>query len=360
MWTEKHKVNPFIAMTVHFFDDDFVLKKYVLFTAKYVQNNKSGKNVLKELTEQFENLGFKKEYLKKIRFVTDHGSNMVKALKDSYMRDDCRAHRLNTILANTFESDDVPLIILKVLTCCKNIVRHLKQSETMNQLAKALVQECKTRWNTKLGMIESITSQYERVMELLTEKQYQKWSFDVHLAKEIISFLIPFKEATKSLEGDTYPTACKVLLWWDHLSNHLKEENFASTPMKSVVRIARGFFQLKYPIDINNKVACFLNPRYRFLKMLSIVERDEVYDEVIRLLLELPQSQSEDNLQEPPAKRSRLSVFEESFEDYANDNEFELYLKTANYSDYLSPKRNKKHLVELFWRNNQHRFPKLF
>lgn len=209
-------------------------------------------------------------------------------------------------------------------------------------------------------MIESITSQYEQVMELLTEKQYKKWSFDVPLAKEFVLFLTPFKEATKSLEGDNYPTACKVLLWWEHLSNHLNENNFVRSPLKALARTARGFFQLKYPIDLNNKVACFLDPRYRFLKMLTNVERDEVYNEVKRLLLELPHPQPENDVQEPPAKKSKLSVFEESLEDFDNNDEFELYIQTANYSEYLDTKNNEKHLVELFWRNNKHHFPKLF
>lgn len=360
MWTDKYKINPFLVMTAHFFDDNFVLEKHVLFTSKFSREDKTGINILKELKERFENLGFKKDDLKKIRFVTDHGSNMVAALKDSYMRDDCRAHRLNTILANTFESEDLPLIILKILRSCKNIVRHLKQSGKANQLAKAVVQECETRWNAKLGMIQSIVSNYTQVMELLTENQYKKWCFDVHLAEQIVRFLTPFEEATKLLEGDTYPTACKVLLCWEDLSNHLKEENFVGWPMISLVRIARKFFHLKYPIDMNNKVACFLDPRYRFLKMLPEVEREEVYIEVKHLLRESPQPQLEDVLQATPAKKSRFSVFEESLEDFKNIDEFELYMQTANYTEYLDTQDTKKHLVELFWRNNKYRFPKLY
>lgn len=191
-------------------------------------------------------------------------------------------------MQNTFSSEDVPLIITKIITICKKIVKYLKDSGKTSHLAKAVVQECETRWNTKLGVIESVTRQYDQIKELLTIEQRRKWYFNVDLAKEIVRFLTPFKEVTESLEGDTYPTACKVLLWWENLSMHLNEENFIELPVKSLVRIAKKFFDSKYEINMDNKIACFLDPRYRFLKMLSEEERNEVFHEIKGLLQELP------------------------------------------------------------------------
>lgn len=125
MWTEDLKKNSFITMTVHFFDDNFVLKKYLLFTSIFGEPKetkkileKSGENIKTEMITQFELLGYDREFFNKIKFVTDCGSNIILALKD-YSRDDCRCHRLNTILQNTFDSDDVPLVITKILKICK-------------------------------------------------------------------------------------------------------------------------------------------------------------------------------------------------------------------------------------------------
>lgn len=171
MWTDDFKKTSFLTMTVHFFNEDFILKKHVLFTGMFGEPKeivkKSGENIKGEIIKQFESLGYDGELLKKIKFVTDLGSNVVLALED-YSRDDCRAHRLNTILQNTFDSDDVPLIITKTIKICKNIVSHLKRSAKNNLLAKAVVQECETRWNTNLEMIQSVTEQYDRIKELLT------------------------------------------------------------------------------------------------------------------------------------------------------------------------------------------------
>lgn len=362
IWTDDFKKNSFMAMTVHFFDENFFLKKHVLFTSIFGDSNetkkiikKSGQNIEREMINSFESLGYERELLKKVKFVTDLGSNVVLALK-GYHRNDCKLHRLNTILQNTFDSDDVPLIITKTLKICKRIVSHLKQSGKMNKLPKAVVQECDTRWNTNLGMLQSIITQYEQIMELLTVEQRSKWYLDVDLAKEIASFLTPFKEATLSLEGDTYVTSSKILLWWENLSMHLKEENFISSPVKRLVTIAKTFFTQKYEINMENKIACFLDPRYRFLKMLPEDERIDVFNEIKRQLRESCGTTDD----EPPTKKSRFAIYEECSGDRKSIDEFEIYMQNADFADYLNTTENKKHLVELFWRNNKEKFPKLY
>lgn len=366
MWTDDFKKNSFISMTVHFFDENFILKKYLLFTSLFgcsgeatkKNSQKTGENIKFELIKQFELLGYDRGFLNKIKFVTDCGSNVVLALKE-YHRDDCRAHRLNTILQNTFDSDDLPLVITKILKICKKIVQYLKESGKTNLLPKAAIQECGTRWNTKLGVLKSVVEQYDEIKKILTVTQRNKWYINVDIAAEIIRFLTPFKEATESLEGETYPTACKVLLWWDNLSKHLNEENFSDNPIKTLARIAKMYFDLKFQVNMDNKIACFLDPRYRFLKMLSENDRDDVHTEIKRLLKEVTHVEETPDL-ETPRKKYRFSMFEENSKDFQSDNEFELYMQSASFSEYYKTEESKKHLVESFWRDNKERFPKLY
>ena len=84
MWTEDYKKNSFVTVTVHFFDDNFTLQKKVLFTSFFKEKIKSGLNIKNDILRRFEKLGYKKKLLVNVRFVTDQGSNMVKALKHSY------------------------------------------------------------------------------------------------------------------------------------------------------------------------------------------------------------------------------------------------------------------------------------
>lgn len=358
MWTDNHKKNHFLTMTTHFFDRDFSLKRKVLFTSLFKAKVKSGVNIKKEFKRRFVLMGLDAKLLGKISFVTDQGSNIVKALKPPFKRKNCRAHLLNTILRNTFECDDIPLIILKTFTSCKKIVRHLKQSGKSNELSKAVVQDCGTRWNYKLNMLQSVVNQYSEVMSLLSVERREKWSIDIELANEMISFLKPFKEACKSMEGDTYCTSNKILLWWAELTEHLDEEDCIREPMKTVFRVAKQFFKKKYLINMENKIACFLDPRYRELKMLTDVKRNEVFDEIKRLMKATENCGSEAEDDAPIVNENRFFRYEGSLDEDKLD-EFQLYMKTATFSSYLEDDNDKKHLVELFWRDNKNTFPLL-
>lgn len=356
MWTEDYKKRAFITVTVHFFDDNFTLQKKVLFTSHFKYKEKTGKNIRKEILRRFGELGYNKNLLINIRFVTDQGSNMVKALKHPYSRDDCRAHLLNTVLRNTFESDDVPLIFMKSMTICKNMVRHLKQSGKSSELPHAVKQECETRWNSRLAMLKSIVDQLPEIECLLSTAQNDRWEIDLDLLNALIQFLTPFETATKALEADDHPTANKILIWWAELSEHLDQSTFTIPAMNTIVEVAKKYFASKFKITIDIKIACFLDPRYRFLKMLSEDERNEVFDEVKRVMREI--SAEDKCCEPPPAKKSRLSVFEDDMSDFDVENEFQLYMKTANYK-YLVNDETKKRLIELFWRENRICFPVL-
>ncbi|KAG4078080.1 hypothetical protein HA402_002131 [Bradysia odoriphaga] len=357
MWTDSHRKNHFLTMTAHYFDHNFTMKRKVLFTSLFKAKSKTGANIKRELTKRFKSMGLDAKLLRKIPFVTDQGSNIVKALKPPFKRRNCRAHLLNTILRNTFESDDIPLIIQKTLMNCKKIVRHLKQSGKSNELSKAVVQDCGTRWNYRLDMLQSVVQLHSEIMPLLSKKRREDWSVDIELANEIITFLKPFKEACKSMEGDSYCTSNKILLWWAELSEHLNEEICTRPSMKIVFRIARKFFKKKYSINMDNKVDCFLDPRYRELKMLSDVERNEVFAEVKRLMNKAGNSTSEN--ESSLANKSKFFRFEGSLDDEKLD-EFQLYMNTARFSMYLDDANDKKHLVEMFWRDNKNAFPQLF
>lgn len=246
MWTENRKKNNYLTMTAHYFDKNFSLKRSILFTPLFKAKRKTGKNIRKELKRRFRGMGLDPQLLLNIDIVTDKGSNIVKALKPPYTRKNCRCHLLNTILRNTFENDNVPLIICRTITLSKKIVRHLEQSGKMNQLSKCVIQDCGTRWNYKLDMVKSVVDLYTEIQPLLSERNREKWQIDIELAEELITFLTPFKEACKSMEGDTYTTANKILLWWAEILEHLNENNFARPAVKKTVRIAREIFDRKY------------------------------------------------------------------------------------------------------------------
>ena len=65
--------------------------------------------------------------------------------------------------------EDFPFI-MNALKECKSLVTYFKQSSLNSRLEKSLKQESETRWNSKLGMLESINDQFEKITDLLSER----------------------------------------------------------------------------------------------------------------------------------------------------------------------------------------------
>lgn len=349
-WTDNHKKYSYLSMTSHFFDADFVLRKQDLFCVPFNVKSKTGPKIRRAIITKFRSLGFHEQYLSKIPIVTDRGSNVVKAFKGrKYNRKNCYCHVINTILSNTFKHH-TPIHVDFFISDCKSIVTYLKQSCKAHNLKYTPKQEVLTRWNSKLRMITSIIQQPTEVMALLTEAQRKNWSIDVELGKELIRFLEPFKEATDTLEGDKYPTANYILLCRVELKRHLTEGNFVG-PIKTLAKFALQYLDEKWPVLMEHKIACFLDPRYRSLTMLTDLERNEVHIEICNLMKELPMVEND---YVPPPKKQRFSVYEESVAD-EDSNEIQLYIETADFSNI----KCRKNLVESFWKDNQLNFPRL-
>lgn len=153
----------------------------------YVSNNfkqikkKTGENINKSLKQFFGDWTKTngEEWLSKLTWVTDHGSNIIKAL-EKYTRINCSAHILHNILQETFslteqksnENTDAGMHMkyLKpvdtLISASKSIVRYMKKSGDNNLLSKPLHQHVETRWYSKVIMLQSIRDMYDELTKL--------------------------------------------------------------------------------------------------------------------------------------------------------------------------------------------------
>ncbi|KAL2086087.1 hypothetical protein ACEWY4_017146 [Coilia grayii] len=99
MWTDDYRKMSYIAITCHFTDTDFNLFGKTLTTAVFpAEDAKTGKNIRRELVRLLVNrFGLEPSSLSRIVWVTDRGSNIVKAL-EPYKRLSCLDHVINTVL----------------------------------------------------------------------------------------------------------------------------------------------------------------------------------------------------------------------------------------------------------------------
>ena len=129
MWTDDFKKARYTTLTVQLIDDSWNLKSHVLFTCSFPLERKTGNNIAKELFRRFTKVGLSVEQFKKLRFVTDRGANIIKAL-ENHTRFSCICHLINTILYHTFKSE-------LLQQNCPDIYYNLADSKSLRFLNKA-------------------------------------------------------------------------------------------------------------------------------------------------------------------------------------------------------------------------------
>lgn len=223
MWSDDYKKISYTTITGHYISENWKFESMVLLTAKFPDENKSGDNLRREIENRLISIGLPSEDLIKIKFVSDQGSNIKKALKN-YQWLPCAAHILNTVLRNTFKEDFLKVHLPRVwssISACKETTAYMKRTGLVNKLTKSLQQECDVRWNSRLLNLKSVHCQDNDIInQLLQHNASSKMeNYDRSLVGELISFLDPFKEGSEKLEADE-PTLPLVLLWKYELINH--------------------------------------------------------------------------------------------------------------------------------------------
>ncbi|KAH6937319.1 hypothetical protein HPB50_026731 [Hyalomma asiaticum] len=362
MWTDDYGKISYTTATAHYIDDKWKLHSHVLFTCDFPNEKKSGENVRKELLRRFAKLGVCSDALAKAIFVTDQGANIICALQP-YDRLNCCAHLLNTVLRNTFAEEFIAeeaTSIHENLQSVKCLLKFLKQSGLASQLNSGVIQEVPTRWNSKLGMLRSVFRQLENIEALLeTRNPAATEHIDRNTIRDLITFLEPFEEATQALEADRCPTLQLAILHVAKIARSLDrphEHSARTTEMSKIQLRARNFLCTKVKLAMYHKVATFLWPQFRHLRMLSPEEREEVHAHAKQFMdaFQFPTPCSASTKR--PAKIQRMEPFSESCDIHDgshNRDEVSEYLRTESLSAC-----SESELLE-FWKGKEKNYPKL-
>ena len=146
---------------------------------------------------------------------------------------------------------------------CKSLVTYIKKSGVSANLAHAVMQECETRWNSKVAMMQSVIKQYSDIQKAMEDKgqEHRMDGIQLDVMKTLTQFLLLFKEASEELEGDTYPTIHQVVLWFYKLKKHC-EPHFGDPEYMVYIRArAKQLLMAKLTLTITHKLGTFLNPR---------------------------------------------------------------------------------------------------
>uniref|UniRef100_H3AQA6 BED-type domain-containing protein n=1 Tax=Latimeria chalumnae TaxID=7897 RepID=H3AQA6_LATCH len=265
------------------------LKPVLVTTMFPLEEAKTSENVRHELLKLLVNtLGFDPSNLNKVVWVTDQGANIVLALRP-YRHLNCQDHLLNTVLRHGLDSKELTCEVPDVeetIHNAKSLVKYMKQSSLAPQLPKTVIQMGETRFSTVYLTLNSIQEIYHELHKKLEEhrESYRLENIAPDMLQFLVSFLQPFYEAQRELEGDAYPTLNLVILWFEKLKRHCQPLS-SDTPVQAAVR-QRHYVWLLKKVEIHDlhKIALFLWPKFNQLRMLSNHEREEVYSEVRMLI----------------------------------------------------------------------------
>lgn len=355
-----------LTVSVHYFSNELKgLQRRPIFTIDFNETGTGSSNILERIIYHLKVFTGDATNLRKLRIVTPNTELFKEILPSPYKRMDCIVSKLisilNMIFACSFEEKEL-------IRNCRGIADYFEK-ERLNNRLKSPLKIDNGSWQSVSVMILSITTHYDDVMKILDKREGINFVLDKTKAEEVISFLEPFLAALDDLKSTNYPTANKIALYWDDLNSSFIEKEGQSFGMKNTLSRAKSIFLGQFHLTMDNKIDCFLDPRYRWLKILNDTERAEVYKKVRYLLRRTaetsPASSSENTVSQisapsendPPRKKNRFEKYETTMSDTGSKDEVDLYLKSAdvneiNFDDEIN--------VMTFWKLYEKKYPGLF
>ncbi|KAL7638101.1 UNVERIFIED_CONTAM: hypothetical protein RMT77_011726 [Armadillidium vulgare] len=364
-WTDKFNASiSIILITVHCFGEDWTLRRTSLDPVSLLEEHKSGENIKNKVVKEMVNFEIE-ELMSKLIFVTDQDPNIVKAFQD-YKRLNCLSHIINTILHHTFNEDylkeKLPEI-QRVIQLSSNFEKLLKEREFSKNLQNKVLQEIETRWDSKFFILKSILDHYNRIQNLKVEGKFpQLGNIPKDNIEDLVYFLKGFKDSLDELENKNSPTIHLVLLIKLDLLKHLKVSEQDSEILKTLKKRAIEFLHAEYQILPIHKILLFLWPKFRQLRMLTSIEREEVmakiHEEINVQCIENSNITDEPERVCSAPKRMKISKFDE-WKDIERDDKSSGPVVCKEVEDYSNYRFSDQNNIIEFWKTNQSMFPRL-
>ncbi|RWS25400.1 hypothetical protein B4U80_06965 [Leptotrombidium deliense] len=248
------------------------------------------------------------------------------------------AHTIDHTIESTVFADDT---YTDVIENCRLICTELKLKVKPEEPVEAV------DWIMKFEVMRNVLVNQDKF-------ELKNSALDLELVKCMVDLLSPFKDASVELRRcSKHPTLNHVLLWYHKLMKVLStspeetdgDQSFASA-MKNAIK---GGMEQNFHLHSLHKIAAFLWPNFRFLKMLTHEERDAVHQEV-RSFIDTRIIGDEDFCN--PTKKARSDFSD--WEDITDSEQDEI----DKYISAMLTSCNEQNILQ-WWREHQNDFPKL-
>lgn len=274
-WTSVNN-DSFMAVTIHFIDQEFHLKS-VLLECAIMQYKHTAINLANDLKRIVAQWGLENKIT---LAVSDNAANIKKAISEinNWKHFPCFAHTLNLIVQDALKKAQ------NIITKVRTIVTHFKKSSTAKtkldsaqknegvQTIKKVIQDVATRWNSTFYMLSrfvelenSIRSTLGLLDQELPQITLEEWT----IMKELCVILEPFEAATKAVSGENYLTASLVIVLNRGLlhvcEKHLEKDHFNTLSKELLNDLKNGLKTRLGNVEYSNTLSTctFLDPRFK-------------------------------------------------------------------------------------------------
>lgn len=316
MWKDAYRQNSYLSLTLHYVTSDWQLKKRTIFSAHYDEIDKSGQSISVMLSKKAAEFGIDEDMLKKIRFVTDRGSSLVKAIEIlGCQRFSCIAHALTNVLSNGFNIQKHADIVEAndLIKNSKNIVTHAKRAGYKSAIS--LKNPVDTRFNTNYLLLKSIQTNYDAlfleeylhiIQQFFDDEEENKYYINKDLLDQVVEFLKVFEDAITGLGCDVKPSFDLVPLWlMVDIPNALSHKPTDLQALQTVKTHCEEYFRetVEPVLRIEHKVATLLNPMFKKLSFIPVDARSGIISHTMDLMEVCEKQQADDSYGGPIANR---------------------------------------------------------
>lgn len=281
VWTDEFRKISYIGATIHYINNEFELCTRVIDNKPLKTNvSKTGQYLLEEIGNilQEYNIDINSNL---ITFVTDRGSNIVKAL-EKYTRHNDGPHFLHNTVGKIFLSGRPQ----QLLQTCTKLVTYIKQAGLNDLFSPSLKSYVETRWNSVLNEFDSIEKNWETLKEELERRNKLHFLNDINRneLQDMIQFLTPFRNATLQMESSKKVTIYWCCVFYKILEKHLMvKQGDSSIVAESKENCSQYYFQNLLEdkmIQIQHLLAVYLHPSLKSLNKMTPIEQRQVNQEV--------------------------------------------------------------------------------
>ena len=149
----------------------------------------------------------------------------------------------------------------------------------------SMIQDVETRWNSTYNMLERICEQQASICAALVDLKrvdLMLQDSDVKIMENLVEILKPFFQITETICGENYTTVSSIKPLLHHLLNTaLDPRSNDLGAIKQLKEAVKQNLQQRYQDTETAKlldIACFLDPRFKELPFLSVVERTALHN----------------------------------------------------------------------------------